>query len=65
VAAGLCIFWLLISEGINWLFLAGQRVFLLQNSRFNKKSANQTNFVLLRAAIIKQNKQRENQFENM
>jgi hypothetical protein len=64
VAAGLRIFWLLMSEGIDRLVLAGQRGFLLQNGGFDGGSANRTNFVLSRAAVMKRSGQRENQFEN-
>ena len=65
MAAGLRIFWLLVSEGIDQLVLAGQRGFLLQNGRFDGGSAIETNFVLSRAAIMKRSGQRENQFENV
>jgi hypothetical protein len=65
VATGLRIFWLLVSKGIDQLVLAGQRVFLLQNSGFDRESANQTNVVLSKAAIVTQSGQRENHFENV
>jgi hypothetical protein len=65
VAAGLRIFWLLVSEGIDQLVSVGQRGFLLQNGRFDGGSANGINFVLSRAAIMKRSGQRENQFENV
>jgi hypothetical protein len=67
VAAGLCIFWLplVLSEQIERLVLEGQRGFLLQNGGFEGGSANRTNLVLSRAAIMKRSGQRANQFENV
>lgn len=65
VAAGLRIFWLplALSEQIEQLGSEGQRVFLLQNSRFDEENTNQTNCVLSRTVITKWSEQRANQFE--
>jgi len=67
VAAGLRIFWLplVLSEWDDRLVLAGYRVLLLQNSRFDRGSANRTNFVLSRGAITKRSRQRRKYSENM
>jgi hypothetical protein len=58
MAAGLHTFWLLVSEGIDRLVLAGQKVLLLQNGGFDGGNVNRTNFVLLSVAITKQSGQR-------
>jgi hypothetical protein len=67
VAAGLRIFWLplVLSERIERLVLAGQRVLLLQNSGLDGGSVNETNFVLSRAAITIRREQRKYQSENV
>ena len=53
MAAGLRIFWLplVLGERIELLVLAGRRVLLLQNSGLDGGSANESNFVISRAAI--------------
>ena len=52
MAAGLGVFWLFVNEGIDRLALTGPKIFLLQSGGFDGGSANRTNFVLPRAAII-------------
>jgi len=68
VATGLRIFWLwlALSEQIKRLASKSQRVYMLQNSGFNRGGiTNQTSRMLLKAAITKQSEQRADPFKHV